>query len=133
MATFNVEIVTPHKVVYTGEAQFVKLRTVLGDMGIQPNHAPLVSELVLGEMIVRAQDKTEEVFYISGGFLEIQHNKTLILADDAMNVKNIDKQRAEKEAEELKAKISKIQEEQEMMQAEKLLREALMKVNLSQR
>ena len=133
MATFNVEIVTPHKVVYKGEAQFVKLRTVLGDMGIQPNHAPLVSELVLGEMLIRAEDKSEEVFYVSGGFLEIQQNKTLVLADDAMNIKDIDIQRAEKEAEELKAKMDKIKEDIDMMEAEKLLREALMKVQLGQR
>ena len=133
MATFNVEIVTPHKVVYKGEAQFVKLRTVLGDMGIQPNHAPLVSELVLGEMLIRAEHKSEEVFYVSGGFLEIQQNKTLVLADDAMNIKDIDIQRAEKEAEELKAKMDKIKEEMEMVEAEKLLRESLMKVQLSQR
>ena len=133
MATFDIEIVTPHEVVYKGEAQFIKLRTVLGDMGIMPNHAPLVSELALGEMIVRLEDKSEESFYISGGFLEISKEKTLILADDAMNTKNIDVLKAKKDIEELEAKMGKIKEDMEMVEAEKLLRESLMKLNLGQK
>ena len=50
MATFNIEIVTPLEKVYKGEAEFVKLRTIVGDMGILAKHAPLVSELVMGEI-----------------------------------------------------------------------------------
>lgn len=133
MATFNIEIITPHEIFYKGEGEFVKVRTIVGDMGIMSKHAPFVSELVLGEMVVRAEDKSEESFYISGGFLEISKEKTLILADDAINVKDIDAVKAKREIEELKAKMDKIKEEVEMVEAEKLLRESLMKVHLSQR
>lgn len=133
MATFNLEIITPLEVVYRGEAEFVKLRTIVGDMGILAHHAPLVSGLALGQMMVRNENKVEENFFISGGFLEISKNKTVILADDAMNVKDIDVVLAKREVEELKAKMEKIKEEKDLAQAEKSLQESLMKVQLGQR
>lgn len=133
MATFNIVIVTPHEVIYKGEADFIKLRTVAGDMGILANHAPLVSEIALGEMIIRAEDKSEESFYISGGFLEISRDKTLVLADDAINIKEIDIVKAKREAEVLRAQKDKIQEERDLVQVEKALQESLMKVQLAQR
>ena len=133
MATFNLEIITPLEVVYRGEAEFVKLRTIVGDMGILAHHAPLVSGLALGQMMVRNENKVEENFFISGGFLEISKGKTVILADDAMNVKDIDVVLAKREVEELKAKMEKIKEEKDLAQAEKSLQESLMKVQLGQR
>ncbi|MBP6408019.1 MAG: ATP synthase F1 subunit epsilon [Fusobacteriaceae bacterium] len=133
MATFNLEIITPLEVVYRGEAEFVKLRTIVGDMGILAHHAPLVSGLALGQMMVRNENKVEENFFISGGFLEISKDKTVILADDAMNVKDIDVVLAKREVEELKAKMEKIKEEKDLAQAEKSLQESLMKVQLGQR
>ena len=133
MATFNLEIITPLEVVYRGEAEFVKLRTIVGDMGILAHHAPLVSGLALGQMMVRNENKVEENFFISGGFLEISKDKTVILADDAMNVKDIDVVLAKREIEELKAKMEKIKEEKDLAQAEKSLLESLMKVQLGQR
>ena len=133
MATFNLEIITPLEVVYRGEAEFVKLRTIVGDMGILAHHSPLVSGLELGQMMVRNENKVEENFFISGGFLEISKDKTVILADDAMNVKDIDVVLAKREVEELKAKMEKIKEEKDLAQAEKSLQESLMKVQLGQR
>lgn len=133
MATFNLEIITPLEVVYRGEAEFVKLRTIVGDMGILAHHAPLVSGLALGQMMVRNENKVEENFFISGGFLEISKDKTVILADDAMNVNDIDVVLAKREVEELKAKMEKIKEEKDLAQAEKSLQESLMKVQLGQR
>ncbi len=133
MATFNIEIVTPLEKVYKGEAEFVKLRTIVGDMGILAKHAPLVSELVMGEMIIRTEDKNEEKYFVSGGFLEISKDKTIILADEAINIKNIDVVQAQKEAEELKARMAKMKEEKDLAQAEKSLQESLMKVQLGKK
>ena len=133
MATFNLEIITPLEVVYRGEAEFVKLRTVVGDVGILAKHAPLVSELALGQMMIRSEDKKEESFFVSGGFLEISKEKTVILADEAINVKDIDVVKAQKEAEELKAKIGKMKEEKDLLQAEKSLQENLLKAQLGKR
>ncbi len=132
MATFNVEIITPHEVVLTKELERVILRTVEGDMGILANHAPFVSELAVGEMKLVGEGY-EERYFVSGGFLEISREKTLILADEAINVKEIDLIRAKKDAEEAKAKLAKLKEEKDIAVTQKALQNALTKVKLAER
>ncbi len=132
MATFNVEIITPHEVVLTKELEKVILRTVEGDMGILANHAPFVSELAVGEMKLVGEGY-EERYFVSGGFLEISREKTLILADEAINVKEIDLVRAKKDAEEAKAKLAKLKEEKDIAVTQKALQDALTKVKLAER
>jgi F-type H+-transporting ATPase subunit epsilon len=132
MATFNFEIITPHEKVLTKEAERVILRTVEGDMGILANHAPFVSELAPGEMKVVAEGY-EERFFVSGGFLEISREKTLVLADDAVNVKDIDVIQAKKEAEEAKAKLAKLKEDKDIAITQKALQDALTKVKLAEK
>lgn len=132
MATFNFEIITPHEKVLTKESERVILRTVEGDMGILANHAPFVSELAPGEMKVVAEGY-EERFFVSGGFLEISREKTLVLADEAINVKDIDVVKAKKEAEEAKAKLAKLKEDKDIAMTQKALQDALTKVKLAER
>ncbi len=132
MATFNVEIITPHEVVLTKELERVILRTVEGDMGILANHAPFVSELAVGEMKLVGEGY-EERYFVSGGFLEISREKTLILADEAINVKEIDLVRAKKDAEEAEAKLAKLKEEKDIAVTQKALQNALTKVKLAER
>lgn len=132
MATFNVEIITPHEVVLTKELEKVILRTVEGDMGILANHAPFVSELAVGEMKLVGEGY-EERYFVSGGFLEISREKTLILADEAINIKEIDVVMAKKEAEAAKAKLAKLKEEKDIAVTQKALQDALTKVKLAER
>lgn len=132
MATFNVEIITPHEVVLTKELEKVILRTVEGDMGILANHAPFVSELAVGEVKLVGEGY-EERYFVSGGFLEISREKTLILADEAINVKEIDVVIAKKEAEAAKAKLAKLKEEKDIAVTQKALQDALTKVKLAER
>lgn len=82
MATFNVKVVTPTKVVVEQEADFLLVRTSEGDMGILANHFPLVAELADGQMKIR-KDKREKFFRIEGGFIEISNNQVTILANQA--------------------------------------------------
>jgi F-type H+-transporting ATPase subunit epsilon len=89
--------------VWEGEADIVVLPGVLGEMGILPNHAPLLSALKFGILTVRSKGK-EEVFTVAGGVVEVQPNLITVLADSAENVAEIDVARAEaarKRAEEL--------------------------------
>lgn len=132
MATFNFEIITPHEKVLTKEAERVILRTVEGDMGVLANHAPFVSELAPGEMKVVAEGY-EERFFVSGGFLEISREKTLVLADEAVNVKDIDVAQARREAEEAKAKLAKLKEDRDIAVTQRALQDALTKVKLAER
>lgn len=80
MATFQLEIITPISKVLSQEAEYIKLRTIDGDIGILPNHSPFVAPLVPTRLMVR-KDKEEKEYFISGGFMEISNNIITILAD----------------------------------------------------
>jgi F-type H+-transporting ATPase subunit epsilon len=80
--------------VFEGDADVVVVPGVAGEMGILPNHAPLLSTLKFGILKVRIKDR-EEVFAVSGGVVEVQPDIITILADAAENVDEIDIARAE--------------------------------------
>lgn len=89
------EIVSQDRLVYEGDADMVVVPGSLGEMGILPGHAPLLSSLKLGVVKVKTGD-TEEVFTVTGGFIEVQPDIVTILADAAENIDEIDVDRAEK-------------------------------------
>jgi F-type H+-transporting ATPase subunit epsilon len=88
------EIVTQERTVFSGEVDSVNLPGSEGRMGILPNHAPLLTTLAFGEVMVRIKGQ-EEFFAIGGGFAEVQPDKVIVLADSAEHVEEIDIQQAE--------------------------------------
>ena len=99
------EIVSQDRMVYEGDADIILVPGIEGEMGILPNHAPLLAILKLGVLVLRYQGD-EKDFTISGGVVEVQPNLVTVLADSAENVVEIDVTRAEaakKRAEELLA------------------------------
>lgn len=100
------EIVSQDRMVWEGDAEIVILPGVAGQLGVLPNHAPLLTNLQLGVLTVRV--KNEELhFTIAGGVAEVQPNLITVMADAAENVMEIDVSRAEqakRSAEELLAK-----------------------------
>jgi F-type H+-transporting ATPase subunit epsilon len=90
----RVEIVSQDRMVYQGDADMVILPGELGEMGILPNHAPLLSTLKFGILKVRSQG-SEEYFTVAGGVVEVQPDIITVLADAAENVREIDTARAE--------------------------------------
>jgi F-type H+-transporting ATPase subunit epsilon len=88
------EIVSQDRTVYEGDADIVIIPGVNGDMGILPNHSPLLSTLRYGILRVRLEDH-EEVFTVAGGIVEVQPRLVTVLADVAENVREIDVARAE--------------------------------------
>ena len=90
----NFQITTPEKVVYSDEIDEVVLPTPQGEIGILPNHIPLVSLLNPGELRIK---KGNEVIYmaVSGGFIEVRPDKVVVLADTAEQAEEIDEQKAE--------------------------------------
>jgi F-type H+-transporting ATPase subunit epsilon len=88
------EIVSQDRQVYTGDADMVIVPGVQGEMGILPNHAPLLSTLKYGLLRVRYQGQ-EEIFTIAGGVVEVQPDLVSVMADAAENVLEIDITRAE--------------------------------------
>jgi F-type H+-transporting ATPase subunit epsilon len=97
------DIVSQDRLVFSGEANMVIVPGIQGEMGILPNHAPLLSTLKFGILRVRYRGQ-EQVFTIAGGVIEVQPDVITVMADAAENVQEIDINRAEaakKRAEEI--------------------------------
>jgi F-type H+-transporting ATPase subunit epsilon len=77
----TLEILTPDKAVYEGEATSVTLPGTLGFFEILNNHAPIISTLEDGKVTVRGGNVKEEIFFIKGGVVEASNNKVIILAE----------------------------------------------------
>jgi F-type H+-transporting ATPase subunit epsilon len=94
MARLHVEVVTAERELYRGEASLVNAPGTEGRLGILPGHAPLLTTLAPGELIIKLGE-SEEPLFVSGGFLEVFQNQVTILADAAEHAEEIDQARAE--------------------------------------
>ena len=83
--TVHCDIVSAEEEIFSGLIEFVSVTGSLGDLGIYPGHAPLLTELKPGPVELRKQGGEQDIFYVSGGFFEVQPNKIIVLADTAMH------------------------------------------------
>ncbi len=90
MATIQCRIVSTREELYSGEISMLIASAVQGEIGVLPNHAPLITLLKPGPMRVQTPDGGEEVIYVSGGVLEVQPKMVTVLADTAMRATNLD-------------------------------------------
>ncbi len=93
MPSLKIDIVTAERIVYSAEADEVIAPGVEGQLGILPHHAPLMTTLQAGELVVRTGTQ-EEIMAISGGFLEVRPDRVIVLADQAERAEEIDITRA---------------------------------------
>jgi F-type H+-transporting ATPase subunit epsilon len=94
MSSLKLDIVTAERIVYSADVDIVIAPGVAGQLGILPHHAPLMTILQAGELVVRRGGE-EESLAISGGFLEVRPDRVIILADSAERADEIDVARAE--------------------------------------
>ena len=95
MSTIQVEIVSAEGHIFSGEATMLIAPAKMGDVGVTPRHAPLLTELRPGEVRIQAPDQDEELlFYVTGGVLEIQPHLVTILADSALHADQLDEEAA---------------------------------------
>ena len=94
MAILRLDIVTAERAVYSDEVDMVIASGVLGQLGILPRHAPLMTMLEPGELIAK-KGSDEFGLVVSGGFLEVRPDRVIVLADTAERVEEIDIARAE--------------------------------------
>jgi F-type H+-transporting ATPase subunit epsilon len=100
--SIHVDIVSAEGAIFSGDADMVFAPAKMGEVGIAPRHAPLLTLLKPGEVRVQMPDGQEQHFFVGGGALEVQPNKVTVLADTALRAKDLDesaalaaKQRAE--------------------------------------
>ena len=92
-ATIRVEIVSAEREIFTGNALRIFVTAQEGEVGIAPNHTPFLSPIKPGEIRVQQEDE-EQLFYVSGGMLEVQPYIVTILADTAIRAVDLDEAKA---------------------------------------
>ena len=94
MATFPLELVTPERMLFSEEVESIRAPGVDGSLGVLAGHAPLLTELTTGLIKVTLADGSEAFIATSGGFLQVNKDKVIILADTAELSEEIDVERA---------------------------------------
>ena len=122
--TIHVDVVSAEAEIYSGLAEMVVIPARMGDVGIMPRHAPLLSPMKPGEVRVMKENGEEESFYVSGGMLEVQPHTVTVLADTAIRAHDLDeaaaleaKQRAEKMLSDKQADIDYAKAQAELAEA----------------
>ena len=129
MFSFNVSVVTQVKKILEQEAGYLRLRTSEGDIGILPNHAPFVAELSMGKMEIESPNKDRRnIYFLSGGFLEISNNQVTIIADEILPIEEIDIENEQTQVEELKKELEKLEIDEEKKKLQKKLKISLAKI-----
>ena len=112
--TIHIDVVSAEQEIYSGEAEFVVLPGEVGELGIYPRHAPLITRIRPGEVRIKpAGGGAEELIFVAGGILEVQPKMITVLADTAIRGHDLDEAKANealKEAEEARAKAQDKQE-----------------------
>jgi F-type H+-transporting ATPase subunit epsilon len=131
MATISVDILTPERRVLQAQADSVVVPAADGELGILINHTPLVAQLQPGQIRMRSGNETQ-VFAVSGGFVEVQNNHVVVLAETAEMAHEIDIERARQAAERAKAELRSPAGVADLARAEAALRRALARLNAAE-
>ncbi len=127
------EVVSPERVVYSGEANMVVARGIEGELGIMSHHIPIITPLEIGELRVK-HDNEQEHIAVMGGYLEFREDKVTVLADAAELASQIDVARAEKKKEERERQLAEAKAGDEgLVGAEISLRKALLRLKVAGR
>ena len=88
--TMHCDIVSAERSIFSGRIEMVVATGTLGDLGVVPGHAPLITGLIPGPVRLIKDGGDEEVFYVSGGYLEVQSGVVTLLTDTALRADDID-------------------------------------------
>ncbi len=128
----KVDIITAERVVYSGEVDVLVAPGVQGQLGVLPKHAPLMTTLLPGELVVRKGGE-ETSLAISGGFLEVRPDRIIVLADAAERADEIDLKRAEAAKQRAKERLTHPTREVDVDRAESALRRSLARLKVAER
>jgi len=122
--TIHVDIVSAESEIYSGTATMVQATAEMGELGITPRHTPLVTRLKPGDVRVTHENGEEELFYISGGVLEVQPHVVTVLSDTAIRAHDLDEAAAQEAKRKAEERIAGQQDEYDYARARAELAEA---------
>jgi F-type H+-transporting ATPase subunit epsilon len=132
MATLKLEVITAERQVFSDEVNTVVAPGVDGELGILPHHAPLITMLKPGELLIR-KDGQETYLFVSGGFLEVRPDKIIILADACERCEEIDIERAEAAKQRAEERLKTHIPEVDMARAQAALLRSLVRLKVAER
>ena len=133
MTTIRCDIVSAEAEIFHGEATLVVATGAMGELGIAPRHAPLITRLKPGQVRVHAADGSEQFFYVSGGILEVQPQVVTVLADTAMRAADLDEASALKAKQDAEQALANRSDAMELAEAQAQLAQAVAQLQALER
>ena len=124
MATIKIDIVSAEGEIHSGNASMIYAPAQMGEVGIAPRHAPLLTSLKPGEVRVEDEEGKEHFFYITGGMLEVQPHIVTVLADTAVRGDELDEVAAESAKKQAEEALEGASDETDIKRAQAELAEA---------
>ena len=131
-ATLKLEIVTPDAKTYSEDVEMVTLPGAEGEMGIYPQHVPVLTQIVSGEVIAR-KDGRDYSLAVGEGFVEITGDRVAIMTDMAIRAENIDEAKAEESRRRAEARLAEHLDEEEAAVVNAALAHALAQLKVKRR
>jgi F-type H+-transporting ATPase subunit epsilon len=131
-ATMQLDIASTESRIFSGRVESMVCTGTLGDMGILPGHAPLLSALIPGPVRIMTAEGQEMIFYVSGGYVEVQPSVVNILADTAIRADDMDEAQAEQAKKDVETAIANRDAEFEYSRAATQLAEAAAQIRTIQ-
>ena len=133
MSTIRCDIVSAEAEIFQGEATLVVATGEMGELGIAPRHAPLITRLKPGKVVVTQPDGSQLDFAIGGGILEVQPQVVTILADTAIRADDIDEAKVRAAKEEAERVLAGRGEQMDVAEAQQKLAEVMAQLSALER
>ena len=131
--TIQCDIVSAHEEIFSGEAAMIFATGAVGELGITPRHAPLITQLKPGPVRVQTPDGEEAFFFVGGGILEVMPHIVTVLADTAVRADDLDEAAAARAKEEAERELADRTGEMEVAEAQAKLAEAIAQLQALER
>ena len=119
MSTIRIDVVSAEESIYSGDTEFVVLPGIMGELGIYPRHAPLITQIKAGTVRIKLPGQEEEVLvYVQGGILEVQPTHINVLSDTAIRAADLDEAKVLEAKRQAEQAIAARSEKQEIATAE---------------
>lgn len=133
MSTIHVEIVSVEGHIWAGEANLVIAPARMGEVGIAPRHAPMMTSLRPGDLRVQRDGQDELFFYVTGGILEVQPTQITVLADTALRGEQLDESAADEARRQAEEALKGATNQEDIAHAQQQLVEAAARYRAAQK